>query len=151
MTSPSPSAGAVPGRRPFFTVPRLVMSVLLAAALVAMVYAFTLHEETPPVRYTHTAIRTVYPAPGHLLNRQTTVFVELQPGYTVRALTIQGRSIGGDDLEVITGLNRYSYTPGPGKLVEQFDEGRTCAVAEFSDSNAPGAPLQTYEWCFSLG
>ena len=138
-------------RRPFFTVQRLVLSVLLAAAVVGMVFAFSLHEETPPVVYTHSAIRTVYPQPGDLLNRQTTVFVELEVGYTVRALTINGRSIGADDLDVIEGLNRYSYTPGEGKLIEQFDEGRTCALAEFSDSNAPGAGLQTYEWCFSLG
>ena len=148
MTSPSADT---PARRPFLSVRRLVLSILLASALVGLVYAFTLHEETPPVVYTNSAIRAVYPDPGALLNRQTTVFVELQPGYAVRALTVNGRSIGTDDLDVITGLNRYSYTPGEGKLIEQFDEGRNCALAEFTDTASPGGALQTYEWCFSLG
>lgn len=138
-------------RAPLFTVRRLVISLILAAAVGGTILAFSLAEPEPETRLTNPAVRTVYPDPGDQLARQTTVFVELQPGYAARALIIQDKAIGGDDLEVIQGLNRYSYTPGPGKLVEQFAPGRTCPTVEFVDTSTPNAPLQQFSWCFSLG
>lgn len=137
-------------RAPLFTPRRIVISLILAAAVGGTILAFSLAEPEPETRPTHPAVRTVYPDQGDQLARQTTVFVELNPGYSARALTIQGRSIGVDDLDVIIGLNRYSYTPGEGKLVQQFDEGYTQATVEFVDTSTPNAPLQQFTWSFSL-
>lgn len=134
-----------PEARPLFTRQRVVVSVLLAVAVVGVVYAFTLHEETEPVRYTHTAVRTAYPEPGDQLPRQTTVFVELQTGYDVKDIVIQGVAVQRDDLEIITGLNRFGYTPGEGKVIEQFQAERTCPTVEFVDPAVP-----EFSWCFYL-
>lgn len=125
-----------------------MVSVLLALAAVGTVYAFTLHEEPEPVRYTHSAVRTVYPAPGDAVQQQTTVFIELASGYDIKALVIQGTAIQRDDLEVITGLNRFAYTPGEGKVIEEFEPVRTCPTAEFVDVTDPTATLQRFDWCF---
>ena len=132
-----------------FTTRRLVISVLLAAAAVAMVYAFTLGEDEKPVRFANPAVRNVYPAPGDGVARQTTVFVELATGYDLKALVLQGTAIQKGDLEVITGLNRFAYTPGEGKVIEKFEPGRTCATAEFVELSDTTGALQRFSWCFS--
>jgi hypothetical protein len=136
--------------RPLFTVQRLVISVLLAAALVTLVVAFTLHEEVEPVRLTHEAVTDVSPEPGDTLSlRQTEVVVQLKVGWVLDALQIQNRAVGGDDLAHVTGLNRWSFTPGEGKSIERFDPGRTCALAEFHATATPD-DRQTFSWCFAL-
>jgi hypothetical protein len=131
------------------TARRVVVSLLLAAAVFGVVWAFTMHEETEPIRLTHVAVKVVSPAPGEQVPRQATVFVELKPGYTLNALQVQGRAIGGDDLEHIAGLNRWSFTPGDGMSIEELDEGRNCAVAEFHRNDA-SSKADTFTWCFSL-
>lgn len=136
-------------RRPFFSVQRLVISVLLAGALVTLVIAFTLHQDTEPIRLTHQGVRVVSPAPGERLPRQTEVYVELASGYTLDALQVEGQAVGGDDLEQIVGLNRWSFTPGEGKSIERFHPGRACATAEFHAVATADDP-QTFTWCFSL-
>jgi hypothetical protein len=138
-----------------FTARRLVVSVLLAVAGVGIVYAFSLHEDPEPLRYTHEAVRAVHPTPGDQVLRQTTVFVELDSGYDIRDLVVteaSGRvtAFQGQDLDAIVGLNRFAYTPGKGKVVEEFEPGRTCAKAEFVEASRLDAPLQEFSWCFSL-
>ena len=135
--------------RDAFTPRRIVVSILLALAAGGVVLAFTLGEEPEEVRYTHPAVRTVYPAPGDGVARQTTVFVELATGYDIKALVIDGTAIQRGDLEVITGLNRFAYTPGEGKVIETFPPGRTCPTAEFVNVTDAAAALQRFSWCFS--
>ncbi|HEX2039991.1 MAG TPA: hypothetical protein VHF47_09715 [Acidimicrobiales bacterium] len=133
---------------PFFTVRRAVISLLLAASVVGLVVAFTMHEETEPLRVTHAAVRVVSPANGEQsVPRQSTVFVELEGDYTLDALQLQGQAVGGADVEHIPGLNRWSFSPGEGKSIERLPGGRTCAVAEFHRTG--GAPAsERYAWCF---
>ena len=133
-----------------FTRRRIVVSVLLAMAAVGTVYAFTLHEETKPVRYTHAAVKVVSPSPGTQAPRQTTIFVELAVGYDVKDIVLQGTAVQRDDLEVITGLNRFGYTPGEGKVIEKLQPERTCPTVEFVDMSKADAPLEKFSWCFSL-
>lgn len=142
MTSTSP-------RGPLFTVRRVVMSLLLAAAVGGMIVAFTMHEEPEPVVYTNAAVRAVEPKPGEQATQRSTVFIELQPGYSLRTLRFDGGTqVGVKEMEVITGLNRFGYTPGEGKQIERLDAGRRCAEVEFADETTAGAPLQTFSWCF---
>jgi hypothetical protein len=135
---------------PAFTRRRVVVSVLLAAAAVGTVYAFTLHEEPEPLRFANPAVRTVYPKPGERVLRQTTVFVELAAGHDVRDIVIQGTAVQRRDLEVIPGLNRFGYTPGEGKVIEELEPERTCPTVEFVDTSVADSPLQSFSWCFSL-
>lgn len=134
---------------PLFTRRRLVMSVLLAGAAAALIAAFTMHEEPRPVVYTNAAVRAVSPKPGEHATQRSTVFIELQPGYGLRTLRFDGGTqVGAQELDVITGLNRYSYTPAEGKQIERLDAGRTCAQVEFVDDTQAGAALQEFSWCF---
>ncbi len=132
-----------------FTVRRLVMSVLLALAAGGMVVAFTMHEEPRPAVYTNAAVKAVSPKPGEGATQDATVFIELQPGYALRTLRFNsGEQIGAQDLDVIAGLNRYSFSPGGTKQVKRLDAGRTCAEVEFVDTRVAGESLQTFSWCF---
>lgn len=127
---------------------RLVITLLLAVAVGGIVWAFTMHDETEPVRVTHAAVRVVSPAAGEqTVPRQSTVFVELQSDYALDALQLQGQAVGGEDLEHIAGLNRWSFTPGEGKSIEKLPGGRTCAVAEFHRVGGDQAS-DRYSWCF---
>ena len=137
-------------RRPLFTTRRVVSSLLLAAAAGGVIAAFTMHEEPKPVVYTNAAVRAVSPKPGEGTTQDATVFIELRPGYALRTIKFGegGEQIGVQDLDVITGLNRYSFTPGEGKQLERLAAGRTCAEVEFTETTTPDAPLQTFSWCF---
>ena len=131
-----------------FNVRRLVVSLLLAASVVGVVWAFTMHEETEPIRLTHAAVRVASPAPGEqAVPRQSTVFVELDADYALDALQLQGQAVGGDDLQHIAGLNRWSFTPGEDKSIEKLPGGRTCATVEFHHASTPAEP-ETFSWCF---
>lgn len=142
MTAPSP--------RPLVTRRRVVVSVLLALAAVGIVYAFNLHEEPEPVRYTHAAIVAVMPKPGAEVPRQTEVFVELKPGYDVIDIIVGDDAVQRDDLDVITGLNRFGFVPGEDEAIEKFESGRTCPTVEFVAVTEPKATPQRFSWCFSV-
>lgn len=127
---------------------RVVISLLLAAAIVGIVWAFSMHDETEPVRLMHEGVKVVSPAPGEQnVQQQSTVFVELASGYTLDALRIEGDAVGGDDLEHIAGLNRWSLRPADGKAVERLPGGRVCATAEFHRTGEDVAS-ETFPWCF---
>lgn len=127
------------------------MSLLLALAAGGIIAAFSMHEEPRPVVYTNSAVKAVSPKPGEGATQDSTVFIELQPGYALRTLRFDnGEQMAAEDLDVIVGLNRYSFTPGEGKQVERLDAGRTCAEVEFSETAQPGNPLQTFSWCFDV-
>lgn len=146
MTASAPGGS----RPPLVTTRRLAISLVLAVAVAALVAAFAMHQETEPVRLTNTAVRVVSPAPGERVPRQTTVFVELVVGYELDALQVNGRAVGPADMEILTGLNRFGYTPGEGKPIEEFDPDRNCATAEFHRAGEPVEPGDEYTWCFSL-
>ncbi|HVE47319.1 MAG TPA: hypothetical protein VNA57_11310 [Acidimicrobiales bacterium] len=136
------------GRERLVTVPRVVMSVLLAFALAAMYVAFTEHDESPNPRLRPQAIRAVSPLPASLQLRQTEIFVELTPEFR-GALTVNGIPVPDDQLDVIEGLNRYAFTPGEGKEIEALPAGRACAVVDYTSVD-PSAEGGTYRWCFNV-
>lgn len=133
---------------PLVTLPRMVMSVLLAFALAAMYVAFTEHDDSPNPRLRPQAIRAVSPLPASLQLRQTEIFVELAPEFT-GALTVNGIPVPDDQLDVIRGLNRYAFTPGQGKEIEALPPGRACAVVDYTSVD-PSAPGGSYRWCFNV-
>lgn len=131
------------------TLPRVVMSVLLAFSAAAMYVAFTEHDGSPNPRLRPQAIRAVSPLPASLQLRQTEIFAELSPEFTA-TLTVNGTPIPDDQLDVIEGLNRYAYTPGAGKEIEELPPGRACAVVDFVPVDGSAAVAGTYRWCFSV-
>lgn len=128
---------------------RVVSSVLLAAAFAGMYAAFVLHDDTPNPRLRPAAVRTISPEPASLQLRQTEIFVELEPAYR-GTLAVNGITIPDDQLDVLEGLNRYSFTPGEGREIDELPPGRTCAVVTFRQVTDVNAEPGTYRWCFSV-
>ena len=137
------------GREKLFTLPRIIISVLLALAFAGLSVAFTMHDDSPNPRLRPRAVRTVSPLPASLQLRQTEIFVELAPEYT-GTLAVNGIPIPDDQLDVIEGLNRYSFTPGAEKEIEELPPGRACAVVTYTSVAAAAQSSGNYRWCFNV-
>ena len=133
-----------------FTVRRIVLSVLLALSAVGFVAAFAMHHETAPPVSSDASVGTLYPKPGALVQRQTTVFFEVDASYQ-GSLSIDGHAIPDDQLERIpVGRTRIAYTPGPGKELPKLRPGRVCAIASFWLIGKSPASARSLPWCFNL-
>ncbi|MBA2750893.1 MAG: hypothetical protein H0U41_01460 [Actinobacteria bacterium] len=131
------------------TLRRVVLAVLLAVAGGSLYLAGTLHDDSLTAGARSGVVRSVSPKPGSIQLRQTEVQVELDSTYAGE-LAINGTPIPDDQLAVIQGLYRISYTPGAGREIEALPAGDNCAVVRFrpvADTNGqPGS----YRWCFSV-
>jgi hypothetical protein len=139
-------------RQPRLITPRrVVISILVAAALGMFGWAFASGRDTPAVRVTDPAVESAQPAQGDLALRQSRIGVDLATGYTA-TLSIDGTPIPDDQIERVVGLDQYYYTPGPGTVTGQLAPGRHCAAADITKLGLNGAQPQThtYRWCFSL-
>ena len=132
-----------------FTARRVVSSVLLSLAVAGLYVAFSLHDDSPNPRLRPQAVRTVSPEPGTFQLRQTEIFVELQPSFR-GTLAVNGTPIPDDQLEVIEGLNRISFTPGERQEIKTLPPGRTCAVVSFESVTDPVGEPGTFRWCFNV-
>lgn len=137
------------GTARLFTARRVVSSVLVAVAVVGFAMAFVLHDDSPNPRLRPQAVRAVSPEPGSLQLRQTEIFVELEPTYR-GTLSVNGTTIPDDQLQVIDGLNRISFTPGPDRELESLPPGRTCAEVTYHLVTTPDVEPTRYRWCFSV-
>ena len=120
----------VPATPSLFTVRRLVITLAMAGAVAALFFALALYEESPQLPLRPAAIRFISPEPGSIVVRQGTVFYELGDQYT-GTLRLDSVAIPEDQLDVIGGLNRISFTPGSGKEVEALEPGAHTATAVF--------------------
>jgi hypothetical protein len=145
MTAPPPTAA----KRPLVTRRRIVYTIALIIAAVALVAAFMIHPEpTKPVR--PRAIVAVSPGEGDTEIRQTEVFAELDPAFD-GDLTINGRPIPKDQEDRLqTGNVRIGFTPGKDKEFSSFPPGRNCAVVRYWPTAEGEASATTYSWCFNL-
>ena len=130
------------------TVRRAVISVLLALSVGALYVAFTMHKETP-VLLRPRAVHVVYPAPGSLEVRQTTIFYELATEYE-GTLRVGDVEIPADQLDVIQGLNRISFTPGAGKEIAALEPGLQRATAVYWPRSEGRRAALTYTWRFTV-
>lgn len=132
-----------------FTFRRVVSSLLLAGAFAGFVVAFIMHEEKPELAAKPRQVTAVSPEPGTLQLRQTEIFVELDPSYK-GSLSINGTLIPDDQLDVIGGLNRISFTPGKDKELRSLPPGRNCSEVIFEPAVGAGADAGRYRWCFNV-
>jgi hypothetical protein len=125
---------------------RVVITALLAIAVVGVVVAFSGSRRPPPERTG--VIVQVMPPPGDLDLRQVTVGVTLAAGYT-GDLVVDGSPVPDDEVHREPALYQITLQPRPGG---QFNlgPGRHCAsvlywpIANTTDKR-PSAP-----WCFNL-
>ncbi len=126
-----------------------MFAALLAVAGASLYVAGTLHDDSPTAGARSRVVKTVSPRPGSIQPRQTEILVELDTGYQGE-LSVNGSSIPDDQVSVIQGLNRITFTPRPGQEVEALPAGVNCVVVRFRPLPAsPGQP-GSYRWCFSV-
>lgn len=138
-----------PTTRRLVTLRRVVFAALLILAGFSLYLAGTLHDDSPTAGARSRVVKTVSPRPGSIQPRQTEIMVELDTGY-VGDLSVNGSTIPDDQLNVIQGLNRITYTPRPGREVESLPAGVNCAVVRFRPLAASPGQAGSYRWCFSV-
>ena len=134
------------------TVRKVVISIVLAAALVGFGYAFASGRDPKQPAKIDPAVERVEPEPGTLALRQSRIGVDLIPGYTAQ-LSIDGQNIPDDQVEKVVGLDQYWFTPGPGTETGQLSPGRHCAAVVLTKLATAGLPPEVGKpkaWCFSL-
>jgi len=131
------------------TLRRVVFAVLLAVAGGSLYLAGTLHDDSLTAGARSRVVRSVSPSPGSIQLRQTEVQVELDSTYAGE-LAINGTPIPDDQLAVIPGLQRISYTPGAGREIEALPAGSNCAVVSFRPLAGTNGQPGSYQWCFSV-
>jgi hypothetical protein len=127
---------------------RLVIWVLLAASFIGVVFAFTTSRDEEPPRVQDEAVVRVFPQEGDINVRQDAIGVELAFGYT-GVIQVDRVEIPEDQLDRIAGINRISYTPGPGKEIGALAPGRHCATTVFWRQSESREQARTYTWCFT--
>jgi hypothetical protein len=113
------------------TLHRIVLSLLVSAAVILLAVAFSLSgDEGGSVAITDVAVEARIPPPGDVNLRQARIGVDLAPGYT-GVLLVDGTEIPEDQLVRIEGLNQVFYTPGPGTETGPLSPGRHRITAVF--------------------
>jgi hypothetical protein len=134
------------------TVRRVVISLLLCVAAGALYAGGHAHHDVRPGALYPAAIAAVYPKPGTpSVERQTTVFAELRPGYD-GDLAINSHHIPDDQMQKLsTGNTRLAFTPGPGKDLTSFPPDRNCVTLRYWHNGESPESGNEYSWCFNLG
>jgi hypothetical protein len=127
--------------------PAVVCLLLGFSAFLLYVAVQSQAEEEVPIR--RAGLVRVFPKPGTVALRQDAFGAELSFGYEGR-ITIDRRDIPDDQIDKIAGINRLSFTPGPGKEIEALDEGRHCVSLIFwPASQGEEQAGQPFTWCFT--
>lgn len=151
MTLPATPARSMP-RRVWLAI------VALLAAGAAGLWVATLvgnDGDDPAVSGRHPAIEELIPARGSEVLQQQPVGIDLSAPYELASLVIRPRASPGGGVEVIgetdrtAGLNRYLFSPGPGRSIEALSPDANCAVAVFAPI-ARRADTDAIEWCFEV-
>jgi hypothetical protein len=144
---------------------RLVMSLLIGAALVLIVYGFasaTTGDEA--VRITDAAVEQVYPAPGAIVLRQSEIRADLAPGYR-GVLIVDGQEIPTYDLVATDGTvssgatfdgvfdlaqNTVSFTPKKGATIEALSPDRHTVTVVFWKLDQSRDQARSITWSFKV-
>ena len=125
---------------------RLIITALLAVAVVGIVVAFS-GARRPSLQQT-SAVRQVMPPSGDLDLRQVNVGVTLAAGYT-GDLFVDGAQVPEDELHREPALYQITLQPRPSG---QFNlgPGRHCASVRYWPLATPNDTRDSAPWCFNL-
>ncbi len=144
---------------------RLLMACALGAAIAFLVVTLQKSPESAsrPGAVTDPAVVRSVPEPGAHVLRQTSVGVELLPGYDGE-LTIDGVSIPEDQLDGAIAPGNPSYdpelgirpnnrnhvffTPGPDKAIDRYRTGEVHVTARFWNIADGRSASRTVSWAF---
>lgn len=127
------------------------MSALVAACLVGVGWAFTLHEDTSDEALEAGAVEAVMPPPNApVVPSQSTVSADLQFGFEA-VLVVDGTEIPLDQLDVIEAQGIVSFTPGRGKEFERFPGGgHVVRVIYWPQAGTRKADAREFSWRFNV-
>lgn len=136
-----------PRIRDLVTARKVVLSFLLALAVVLLVVSFTSSREAPTVVATG-GVEGVSPQPGEFALRQDRIRADLTDGMT-GVLVIDGVEIPEDQLQRTPELGLVSYAPAPGNEIEELAPGEHQATVLFWDPQiGREAGSRSYTWRF---
>jgi len=138
----------MPLRENDIVVRRLVMTLIAAAAVGGIVFAFSAPTQGGGANRPE-AIQAVFPVEGNLELRQVNIVADLAPGYT-GYLAIDGNEVPEDDVQFVDALNTLTLKPGPGSDFADFEPGNHCVTVFFRQIGQPRANSASYRWCFRL-
>lgn len=144
---------------------RLVLSLVISAAVVALWFAVTSADtgETT-LGPQDPAIETISPRPDELVLRQTEIVVDLAPSYT-GDLYVDGQQIpvvdavNDDSSEGVDGrvdgvfdpaLNTISFTPREGATIEELTPGAHRVTVSYWKQDESADSARNYTWSFRV-
>jgi hypothetical protein len=128
---------------------RIVITLLLAVAVVGIVFAFQMHEETEePVQIG--AVQRVFPPQGQAMMKQDTIYADLSFPNT-GTLVIDEVEIPETQIKRIQvgDATRISYTPTPNSATGSLGAGKHHAVVNYWLPERP-AEVSGYSWDFNV-
>ena len=170
------AAALDPGIRPSSPLRRLLMAGLVVLGLGGFVFAFTLGGDDGTPTATDAAIENRIPAPDSQVLSQSTVEVDLAPGWT-GVLQVNGVEIPADQLNCVDDCdrplctpgapaapaasvpgcrpagdpqNRVYFVPGEGKVIEELPTGPVVATATFWLQTESRDTARTASWAFKV-
>ena len=149
---PASSPTAPPSDRPrgvVVHIRRLLVALLVAGALVAMVWGFS--QSTSPVRSMPEAVETLSPLPGaQTVPNQSSVTADLQFGM-VGVLIIDGKEIPDDQVHYVRATGELSFTPGEGKELARLPGGpRRATVIYWPEQGTRETDAREFSWAFTV-
>lgn len=141
-----------PENRVRWVVRRVFILLVVVACLVAVKVAFdrtvTGEEDVAHTGRQGGVVEELTPANGSHAMRQVQIVMDLTADYD-GSLEVNGVAIPDGQLLRRPELNQVSFTPGPGKVIEQLPGGRNCVEAEVWRVAQPDQKLTPpIQWCF---
>jgi hypothetical protein len=131
---------------------RIVISILLAAAVVGIVFAFQMAQEPKDkIVQRDSRVAAVFPKDADIILRQDTISADVVLPYT-GVLRIDALEINEPQLKIIQvgSANRLSYTPGPATVTGYLHAGVHRATVIFWKPDDGRAKASEYSWSFSV-
>jgi hypothetical protein len=144
----TPVAGRPPSPSRSPLARRIVMSLVLAAAVAGLVYVATApsgDDEAP----LPSAVEAVSPEPGAQNLRQTTIAADLAAGHT-GYLLMDGVEVPRDDLQVVDALGQVVLRPTEDSDYRVLAPGPHCATVVYRRIGERLDQSSSYRWCFSV-
>jgi hypothetical protein len=129
-----------------------VISVLLAASVVGLVFAFQAAEDPEDkVVLRDSRVNVVFPPPGDSILKQDTIYAEVELPYT-GVMLIDGVEIEASQVEHIQvgDATRFSYTPRPGTVTGYLSSGVHKAAIVFWLPEQGRDRSSRYSWEFRI-
>jgi hypothetical protein len=144
---------------------RVVLSLLVAVAIVMIVYGFASAETGDrAVQITDPGVENVYPQPGAIVLRQSEIGADLATGYR-GVLIVDGQEIPTFDLVATDGTtssgatfdavfdpaqNTVSFTPKKGATVEALSPDRHTVTVVFWKMDESRDTARSITWSFKV-